>query len=199
MVQTEQSLDAGYDASKTGNFKRVDLPFDPSDSTHEYRFDYVPGRVIFFADGEVLAVMDGKGMPSSGGHLILQHWSNGNPLWSGGPPEKDAYLTVDYVHAYFNTSSPKREDEKQCSGDDEVICDVGDVMAAGGGNGKPGGDDSEGRHDDTKDGKAGNQNENGQGQIDEEDLARRLSPCSSRLVGSTVLLVVVTVLYVGIP
>ena len=28
--------------------------------------------------------------------LILQHWSNGNELWSGGPPAENAVLVVEY-------------------------------------------------------------------------------------------------------
>ncbi|KAG4257083.1 hypothetical protein FPRO04_06733 [Fusarium proliferatum] len=105
VVQSKKSLEAGYDASKTGSFKRVKLDFDPTDAFHEYRFDYLPGQVLFYADGNLLAHMKGGDMPSSGGHLILQHWSNGNPLWSGGPPKEDATVTVSYVKAYFNSSN----------------------------------------------------------------------------------------------
>lgn len=134
VVQSEQSQEAGYDASKTGLFKRVNLTFDPAEAFHEYRFDYVPGKVIFYADSEILAEMEGGGMPSSGGHLILQHWSNGNPLWSGGPPEVDAALTVSYVKAYFNSSEPQGRHmaAERCKGaddGDEAVCSVGNVRA----------------------------------------------------------------------
>ncbi|KAJ4018976.1 hypothetical protein NW752_004721 [Fusarium irregulare] len=116
VVQSMASLEAGYDASKTGNFKRVNLEFDPTDTFHEYRFDYIPGHVLFYADGKLLARMEGSDMPSAGGHLILQHWSNGNPLWSGGPPTKEATVTVSYVNAYFNSSDHGRQSylERQC-------------------------------------------------------------------------------------
>lgn len=43
--------------------------------------------------------------------MILQHWSNGNPLWSGGPPPRDAVLTVSYVRAYFNSSTVARRSD----------------------------------------------------------------------------------------
>ncbi|KAF4495821.1 xyloglucan endo-transglycosylase [Fusarium agapanthi] len=111
VVQSKKSLEAGYDASKTGSFKRVKLDFDPTDAFHEYRFDYLPGQVLFYADGKLLAHMKGADMPSSGGHLILQHWSNGNPLWSGGPPKEDATVTVSYVKAYFNSSNSERQSQ----------------------------------------------------------------------------------------
>lgn len=104
VIQSEESKKAGYDASKTGSYQKHYLTFNPGDSFHEYRFDYIPGRVLFYVDGELVAEMDGDEVPSMGGHLILQHWSNGNPLWSGGPPKEQAVMSVAYVKAYFNSS-----------------------------------------------------------------------------------------------
>lgn len=112
----------GYDASKSGTLRRVKLSFDPTSSFHEYRFDYLPGRVTFYADGLFLAGMKGDDVPSSGGHIILQHWSNGNPLWSGGPPSSDAVVLVSSVKAYFNSSKDGHKDEKwndECSNREE--------------------------------------------------------------------------------
>ncbi|KAF5021678.1 hypothetical protein F66182_6298 [Fusarium sp. NRRL 66182] len=134
VVQSRQSMKAGYDASKTGTFKRVNLDFDPTDAFHEYRFDYMPGQVLFYADSKLLTRMRGDDMPSSGGHLILQHWSNGNPLWSGGPPTKDATVTVSYVRAYFNSSSSDRrahlKQKCQQSSDRVSVCAIPDVTNA---------------------------------------------------------------------
>ncbi|PHH84970.1 hypothetical protein CDD83_1103 [Cordyceps sp. RAO-2017] len=104
VVQSRKSMEAGYDASRTETFRRVNLSFDPTAGFHEYRFDYLPGRVVFYADSVKLAVMQGEEIPTNGGHLILQHWSNGDPMWSGGPPTQDALLLVSYVKAYFNSS-----------------------------------------------------------------------------------------------
>jgi beta-glucanase (GH16 family) len=121
-------LEAGYDASKTGSFQRVKLDFDPTDTFHEYRFDYLPGQVLFYADSKLLTRMEGGDMPSSGGHLILQHWSNGNPLWSGGPPKEDAIVTVSYVKAYFNSSNSERQSQlvQQCreSSEETSVCAI---------------------------------------------------------------------------
>lgn len=117
-MQSKQSLEAGYDASKTGTYKRVNLDFDPTDAFHEYRFDYTPNRVLFYADSKLIARMEGGNMPSAGGHLILQHWSNGNQWWSGGPPTEDATVTVSYVKAYFNSSEPEHQEglRQECLG-----------------------------------------------------------------------------------
>lgn len=140
MIQSSESKAAGYDASKTGMYQRVNLPFDPTENFHEYRFDLIPGIVRFYADSILLAEMQGEEVPSVGGHLILQHWSNGNPLWSGGPPETDAVLSVSYVKAYFNSSDEARLAEKTelckaASASDRFICPIPDTTAADVGSG----------------------------------------------------------------
>lgn len=134
VIQSRESKEAGYDAAKTGTYLRVNLTFDPTANFHEYRFDYVPGKVVFYADSTQLAVMSGNEVPSVGGHLILQHWSNGNPLWSGGPPESDAVLEISYVKAYFNTSDPLRlsNQVQKCRShppEDREVCVVPDATA----------------------------------------------------------------------
>lgn len=133
VIQSRKSMKAGYDASRTDSFKRVNLTFDPTAGFHEYRFDYLPGRVIFYADSIKLAEMEGHEMPSSAGHLILQHWSNGDPKWSGGPPTQDALLTVSYVKAYFNAS--KGEDasrwaQRCVKPQSGAVCSIPDVLAS---------------------------------------------------------------------
>ena len=143
VLQSRESETAGYDASRTGtsNFRRKYLPFDPTTDYHEYRIDYVPGKVVFYADGAMLAEMDGPAVPasSSPGHLALRHWSNGNELWTGGPPSRDAVLLVRWVKAYFNSSSERRvEDWNRRCGDGDpassssssspgAVCDVPSV------------------------------------------------------------------------
>ncbi|GKT43741.1 beta-glucanase [Colletotrichum spaethianum] len=116
VLHSRESLEKGYDASGTGNFLKVNLGFNPTTDFHEYRIDYLPNEVTFYADGKVLGAMNGSAVPTEGGHLILQHWSNGNPLWSGGPPQRDAILTVASVKAYFNSSldARKADHESRC-------------------------------------------------------------------------------------
>lgn len=135
VIQSRESKEAGYDASETGTYQRVNLTFDPTADFHEYRFDYLPGKVLFYADSKALAVMEGAEVPSVGGHLILQHWSNGNPLWSGGPPTNDAVLEVNYVKAYFNSSDATRVSHQvqKCHAravNDREVCVIPDVTAA---------------------------------------------------------------------
>jgi hypothetical protein len=108
VLQSAQSVAQGYNAAGTGNYIVANLPFNPTIGFHEYRIDFVPGSVIFYADSNVLATMDTSAIPTQAGHLILTHWSNGNPLWSSGPPVLDAVMTISYVKSYFNSSLTER-------------------------------------------------------------------------------------------
>ncbi len=108
VLQSAQSVAQGYNAVGSGNYIVANLPFNPTTGFHEYRMDFVPGSVMFYADGHMLATMDTSAVPTQAGHLILTHWSNGNPLWSAGPPAQDAVMTVSYVKSYFNSSLPGR-------------------------------------------------------------------------------------------
>lgn len=134
VLHSAKSREAGYDASKTGNFVTANLPFDPTAAFHEYRIDFVPGRVFFHADNVLLAEMGGEAVPTSPGHLLLTHWSNGNPLWSGGPPTETAAFEVSYVKAYFNSSDSARQSDwhgrcvdPRANG---AVCDIPDVVVA---------------------------------------------------------------------
>ncbi|KAI1769203.1 glycoside hydrolase family 16 protein [Hypoxylon sp. FL1150] len=111
VLQSKESKDAGFDASQTEGFRKVDLPFDPTADFHEYRIDFLSDRVLFYADAELLAEMNGTGVPSTPGNLQLSHWSNGNTGWSQGPPGENATTTVSYVKAYFNSSLASRQQD----------------------------------------------------------------------------------------
>lgn len=112
VLQSPESEEAGFNAANTSTFKLHELPYDPSDAFHEYRFDWAPDSVSFYADGVLLETMD-KAVPKSAGHITLSHWSNGNPDWSGGPPDQDSTMTVQYMKGYFNSSDPARQKDWQ--------------------------------------------------------------------------------------
>jgi beta-glucanase (GH16 family) len=111
VLQADKNKKTGFNSADTGNYRRVNLPFNPTNAYHEYRIDYVPGSIVFYADTEVLTRFDASTIPFSPGHLILTHWSNGNILWSSGPPVENATLSVGYVKGYFNSSLPKRQED----------------------------------------------------------------------------------------
>lgn len=136
VLQSRASEAAGSDASNTPTYTVANLPFDPRADFHEYRMDFLPGRVLFLADGAVLAEMDDPaGIPTHAGHFVLSQWSNGNAAWSGGPPASDAVMEVRYVKAYFNSSDDGRigDAAARCGGDSQgtggAVCDVPEVAA----------------------------------------------------------------------
>lgn len=75
---------------------------------------------------------DTRYVPHAAGKIILSHWSNGNALWSGGPPAVDAKITVSYVQAYFNSSNPARisDHAKRCPNPSapNAICQIPDLI-----------------------------------------------------------------------
>jgi beta-glucanase (GH16 family) len=137
VLQSPASEQAGFDAANTGTFQAHELPYDPSSAFHEYRFDWSPDLVSFYADGVLLDTMN-KAIPTSAGHITLSHWSNGNPDWSAGPPTTDAIMTVEYVKGYFNSSDPSRQKDWQERCKDpsalNATCAIPEVMEAPNGN-----------------------------------------------------------------
>ncbi|KAI8391283.1 concanavalin A-like lectin/glucanase domain-containing protein [Radiomyces spectabilis] len=79
------------------------LAFNPTTDFHEYRFDWLPGSVTFYVDGHVLNTMT-TNVPDSAGRIIVSHWTDGNPNFSGGPPSEDAQLTIANMTMFFNSS-----------------------------------------------------------------------------------------------
>jgi len=118
VLQSDESVQNGFNAAGSGDYQVVNLPFNPTTGYHEYRIDFIPGNIIFYADGHKLATMNTSAVPTQPGHLILTNWSNGNNLWSYGPPPEDSVISVAYVKAYFNSSLEKRQSDwqKRCKG-----------------------------------------------------------------------------------
>ena len=116
VLQSPESEEAGFNAANTATFQVHQLNFTPSEGFHEYRFDWSPNAVEFYADGVLLDTMT-SAVPTAPGHITLSHWSNGDPTWSAGPPTEDAILTVEYLKGYFNSSDPARQQDwsKRCN------------------------------------------------------------------------------------
>ncbi|KAF4553856.1 putative glycosyl hydrolases family 16 protein 6 [Elsinoe fawcettii] len=129
VIQTPLSASRGFDASLTPFFRVHPLDFDPSTAYHEYRIDWLPESVTIYADGQALwTVTNTSVIPHEPGHLIINHWSNGDEKWSGGPPGEDAVVSVSYVKAYFNSSdeSKRRVFESNCVPGVGEVCAVQD-------------------------------------------------------------------------
>jgi beta-glucanase (GH16 family) len=132
VLQSPQSVHDGYDAANTSDFKVHSLPFRPDQEFHEYRFDWSRDKVSFYVDGKWLHDMTGN-VPRSAGTLFLNHWSNGDPAWSAGPPKKDTVMTISYVKAYFNSTDEARHEkyEDRCPEyDPKKVCQIPDQKVA---------------------------------------------------------------------
>jgi hypothetical protein len=107
VLQTPESIAHGYDASNTSGFEVQPLPFRPDEQFHEYRFDWTKDRVSFYVDGKFLHEMT-ENVPTEGGGIFFNHWSNGDPNWSAGPPTQDTVMTISYMKSYFNSTDTER-------------------------------------------------------------------------------------------
>lgn len=43
-------------------------------------------------------------VPSTSGRIMVNHWTDGNPNFSGGPPEKDSDMVISHLNMFFNSS-----------------------------------------------------------------------------------------------
>ncbi|GIZ46952.1 hypothetical protein CKM354_001005400 [Cercospora kikuchii] len=131
VIQSPDSARKGYASGP--DFILKSLSFDPTIGYNEFRFDWFPSHVDFFANSVLLHRMEGNVPKGQPGALHVSHWSNGNEGWSGGPPERDAVLRVGYVKGYFNVSGSEgegwrgrceaaREGEREvCKVEDQVV------------------------------------------------------------------------------
>jgi beta-glucanase (GH16 family) len=70
------------------------LPFDPTADFQEYRFDYAPNSVSFYADGQLMKTWT-DGLPRTSMHLMLNTWF---PTWlDGRRPKKTVHTYVDWI------------------------------------------------------------------------------------------------------
>ncbi|KAJ4334570.1 hypothetical protein N0V95_009134 [Ascochyta clinopodiicola] len=116
VLQSPESVAHGNDAAGTPTYKVAPLPFQPDNMFHEYRFDWTADRVAFYVDGAFLWEMTEQ-IPGEGGGIFFNHWSNGDPNWSAGPPDADTVMTLSYMKGYFNSTDTTRSQndyKKRC-------------------------------------------------------------------------------------
>ena len=70
------------------------LPFDPTSSFHDYRFDYASNSVSFYVDGKLMMQWKGD-VPRKAMHLYVNAWY---PTWlEGKAPPADRRVLVDKI------------------------------------------------------------------------------------------------------
>ncbi|KAF1355767.1 concanavalin A-like lectin/glucanase [Lizonia empirigonia] len=127
VLQSQESVAHGNDAAGTPTYKVAPLPFRPDGMFHEYRFDWTADRVSFYVDGGFLWEMTEQ-LPTEGGGIFFNHWSNGDPKWSAGPPSADTVMTLSYMKGYFNSTDTERSQndyKKRCpTFDPTKVCQI---------------------------------------------------------------------------
>lgn len=135
VVHTDEPGDENYGpgSKRSEGSKQFISIMELPEMYHEYRMDWLPDRVDYYVDGMLSWTVRDR-VPHSRGVLMLSHWSNGNPSWSGGPPKQDAVMTVGYVQAYFNVTS--RDEPKSGCRDLASVCEIPDQNSPPNPNGK---------------------------------------------------------------
>ena len=83
-----------YADGRRTHYTQKRLAFDPSAAFHTYRFDYNPGSVKFYVDGELMAVYT-DGLPNASMKLLVNTWF---PSWlPGTAPATTRYTRVDWM------------------------------------------------------------------------------------------------------
>ncbi|GAA5799491.1 hypothetical protein HPULCUR_004907 [Helicostylum pulchrum] len=105
--------------------EKHDLEFNPTNDYHEYRFDWTPEAVKFYIDNTYIREMT-TNVPQSPGRILINHWTDGNPFFSGGPPNQDANLRISHLNLFFNSSETK--DPPSCT-QSKTPCSIADIMS----------------------------------------------------------------------
>ncbi|KAF2225929.1 concanavalin A-like lectin/glucanase domain-containing protein, partial [Elsinoe ampelina] len=76
----------------------VPSPSDATSAFHEYRMDWVPGKTMFYIDGQLVYQIN-QNVPSTPGFYLWNNWSNGN-AWAKGPPQGTNTVKIQSIVAY---------------------------------------------------------------------------------------------------
>ena len=83
---------------RKGNFASFDLPFDAAEAPHLYAFEWTPGGLTWFVDGEAYYHVPANDprMPRAPGRIYLSTWTGVKPMqqWHGKPTFQSGSATL---------------------------------------------------------------------------------------------------------
>ena len=79
------------------------MPEDATSAYHEYRTDWLPGKIVWYLDGVKQAQMT-KYTPTVAAPWVWNNWANGGS-WTQGPPKQDNVLKISKIEMYYNTTA----------------------------------------------------------------------------------------------
>ena len=79
-----------------------ELDFTTDSDFHEYAFEWIPGQITWFLDGEKLYTASDENIPYLPQQIMMNIWINHNPDWVGEVDESamPTYAAYDYVKYY---------------------------------------------------------------------------------------------------
>ncbi|KAF9728891.1 hypothetical protein PMIN06_011160 [Paraphaeosphaeria minitans] len=145
LTRTNVSWGVVQGISKNQPIQQVNLNVtaDQTDDFHTYKLVRTESKAYFLLDGQVVNTFV-KNIPTEPVQAMLAHWTDANPGWTGGPPAKDAIMTikkvvVEYVGATstFSTStgtpsatqSPSPSASKKGAGSRSYAFKAGSLLA----------------------------------------------------------------------
>ncbi|KAJ4298021.1 hypothetical protein N0V90_005920 [Kalmusia sp. IMI 367209] len=67
-----------------------------TDDFHTYKLVRTESKAYFLIDSQLVNTFD-KNIPTEPVQVMLAHWTDANPGWTGGPPAKDAVMSVEKI------------------------------------------------------------------------------------------------------
>ncbi|CAE6362009.1 unnamed protein product [Rhizoctonia solani] len=80
--------------------KSIVIPGADFTAFHEHRLDWLPTSTKYYYDSALKSTV-AKNSPTKDSSLIANVWSDGEPLWSRGPPQNDAIATIYYIKVRY--------------------------------------------------------------------------------------------------
>ncbi|MBC8379883.1 MAG: family 16 glycosylhydrolase [Planctomycetes bacterium] len=79
-----------------------DLDFTTDDGFHEYVFEWIPGQITWFVDGQKIYTATGKKIPHMAQQIMMNIWISADTAWAGDLDESalPTYTEYDYVKYY---------------------------------------------------------------------------------------------------
>lgn len=70
-------------------------------NSSDWSFTWKPDEVYYGIDGNYTKSIT-TNVPHAPGRIFMNHWSDGDPKFSRGPPERDSTVTVSFLQAVYN-------------------------------------------------------------------------------------------------
>jgi endo-1,3-1,4-beta-glycanase ExoK len=89
---------------RTPNYEKelMGLDFTTDGDFHEYAFEWIPGQITWYIDGQKMFTVTDEKVPYMPQKIMMNIWINDSPNWAGAfdPSALPAYAEYDYIKYY---------------------------------------------------------------------------------------------------